>query len=448
MNKYRCSRPRNRREFMRMGALTMGGLSLAQVMEGRAASGDIRNDSSVILIYLNGGPSHMETYDMKPEAPLAYRSVFPSIKTNVPGIDLCELFPLQAKLADKFAIVRSCHHTMSSHSDGGIQVMTGKTPKLPDPTSTSKSNHPDFGHVASKFRGPLMPEMPAYVSSLGRVGHTRPNYIGIEHGSLTSNGQSPLGRMATGRDGEGLNKRRSLLKQFDRFRHGLDLLGNVAGTDGFRQQAYNMLTSERAANAFDLNKETDSLRDRYGRHSWGSSCLLARRLAEAGTAVSSVSFNTPKSGQEFTNWDDHILNARRPGHFARYMKVRLPYLDQALSALIEDIYRRELDKRIMVVVMGEFGRTPKLSASKDGTGRNHWPQAYSVLFSGGGLRTGQVVGATNSKGEYPVHRPYTPEDVLATMYRHLGIDHRAHLKDYSGRPVQILANGKPIPELI
>ena len=171
-------------------------------------------------------------------------------------------------------------------------------------------------------------------------------------------------------------------------------------------------------------------------------------MAEAGTAVTTISFNTPKSGQEYTNWDDHIQNTGRPGHFANYMKVRLPYMDQALSALIEDIYQRNLDKRIMVVVMGEFGRTPRLSHNSNGTGRNHWPQAYSVLFSGGGLRTGQIVGATNSKGEYPAHRPYTPEDILATVYQHLGIDPRAHLTDYSGRPIQLLSHGKPIPELV
>ena len=151
MNLERCSDPINRREFMQVGAMTIGGLTLPQILKGREASGTTQTDTSVILLYLNGGPSHMETYDMKPEAPLAYRSMFPAIKTNVPGIELCELFPLQAKLAEKFAIVRSCHHAMSSHSDGGIQVMTGKTPTVPDPTSTSKSTHPDFGHIASKF---------------------------------------------------------------------------------------------------------------------------------------------------------------------------------------------------------------------------------------------------------------------------------------------------------
>ena len=452
MSVTRGNNPVKRREFMQIGAMAIGGLSLPQILQGRRASDTLHKDNSVILLYLNGGPSHMETYDMKPYAPLAYRSVFPSIKTNVSGIDICELFPLQAKLADKFAIVRSCHHTMSSHSDGGIQVMTGKTPPVPDPTSTSKSLHPDFGHIASKFCGPQIPSMPPYVSSLGRVGHTRPVYLGLEHSSLTSGNPSsrnysPIGTISTGKDGEGLSNRRSLLKQFDQFRHGLDLRGNVPGLDGFRQQAFGMLTSPKAAEAFNLDKESDSLRDRYGHHSWGQSCLLARRLAEAGTVVSTISINTPKNGQEFTNWDDHIMNASRPGHFGKYMKIRLPYLDQCLSALIEDIYERDLDKRIMIVVMGEFGRTPRLSSNKDGVGRNHWPQAYSVLFSGGGLKTGQVVGATNSKGEYPAHRPYTPEDVLATIYQHLGINYSAPITDYSGRPHPILKNGKPIPEL-
>ncbi|MEO1983132.1 MAG: DUF1501 domain-containing protein, partial [Fuerstiella sp.] len=164
--------------------------------------------------------------------------------------------------------------------------------------------------------------------------------------------------------------------------------------------------------------------------------------------VTTVYINTPKSGQKFTNWDDHIMNAGRPGHFGDFMRVRLPYLDQALSALIEDIFQRDLDKRIMVVVMGEFGRTPRLSSNANGTGRNHWPQAYTALVSGGGLRMGQVVGATNSKAEYPTERPYTPKDLLATVYRHLGIDYRQTLIDYSGRPIHILGEGEPIRELI
>jgi uncharacterized protein (DUF1501 family) len=164
--------------------------------------------------------------------------------------------------------------------------------------------------------------------------------------------------------------------------------------------------------------------------------------------VISLYIDTPKSGPEFTNWDDHIMNAGRPGHFGDYMKVRLPYLDQALSALIEDIYARDQEGKIMVVVMGEFGRTPRLSVNRNGTGRDHWPQAYTALVSGGGLRMGQVVGATNDKAEYPVDRPYTPQDLLATVYRHLGIDPRRTFDDFTGRPTPILEHGGPIRELI
>jgi len=171
-------------------------------------------------------------------------------------------------------------------------------------------------------------------------------------------------------------------------------------------------------------------------------------LAEAGTPVINIYFNTPKTGQEFTNWDDHIQNAGRPGHFGKYMSVRLPYMDQALSSLIADVFERGLDQRILIVVVGEFGRTPRLSHNTNGTGRNHWPQAYSALLSGGGLRMGQVVGATNSRAEYPAQQPHTPQDLLATMYRHLGIDPAQTLVDYSGRPIRILESGQPIADLL
>jgi uncharacterized protein (DUF1501 family) len=208
------------------------------------------------------------------------------------------------------------------------------------------------------------------------------------------------------------------------------------------------LTSARVAEAFDLSRASDRLRDRYGRHLWGQACLLARRLATAGAAVVSLYMDTPHAGPEFTNWDDHIMNAGRPGHFGQYLKVRLPYLDQALSALIEDVYARGLDRDILIVVMGEFGRTPRLSSNANGTGRDHWAQAYTALLSGGGLRTGQVVGATSAKGDYPRERPLTPQDLLATVYHHLGIDPRHEFADAGGRAVPILTAGQPIAALI
>src|SRR5262245_6078884 len=220
------------------------------------------------------------------------------------------------------------------------------------------------------------------------------------------------------------------------------------GSDRFRESAYRMLASSKVGQARDITRESDRLRERYGRNVWGQGCLFARRLAEAGVAVSVVNINTPKNGDEYTNWDDHIMNAMRPGHFAGYMRTRLPYFDQAISALIEDVFARGLHRKIMILAYGEFGRTPRLSSNAQGTGRDHWPDAQSVLISGGGLKMGQVVGATNSKGEFPSVRPTSPKDVLATVYRHLGIDPKHSFLDHSGRPVPILGEGEPIAELI
>lgn len=451
---HRCTGPGTRREFLRAGWLALGGLTLADVLAAREAAGAAGRQTSVILLYLHGGPSHLETYDLKPEAPLEYRSIFRPIATNVPGMDLCEHFPLQARLADKLALVRSVHHEMSSHSDGGIEVLTGKTPTRPDPTSTSVSEHPDLGHVASRLRGLHPDGLPQYVALPYKLYMTQPAYLGLAHGAFAAGDPSspsytpPNLQLVAGVDGYRLDNRRMLLERFDRLRRELDQQGNFEATDRFRATALHMLTSPAAAAAFDLTQETDATRDRYGRHVWGQACLLARRLAQAGTAVITVYIDTPKTGEQFTNWDDHILNAGRPGHFGKYIEIRLPYFDQAVSALIEDIYVRGLDRQIMVVALGEFGRTPRLSQNSQGVGRDHWPQAQSVLFSGGGLRTGQVVGTTNRRGEYPASRPLSPKDVLATIYQHLGIDARHELYDYSGRPIPVLPWGEPISELV
>ncbi|MBX3437214.1 MAG: DUF1501 domain-containing protein [Planctomycetaceae bacterium] len=449
-----CAGPLPRREFLQVGALALGGATLPTILAGRAAAGQARTDTSVILLYLHGGPSHLETYDLKPEAPIEYRSIFHPIPTNVPGMDICELMPRQAQLGDKMAIVRSLHHEMSSHSDGGIEVLTGKTPVIPDPTSQSKSDHPDIGSVLSKVRGMSTNAIPPYIAIPRSTYMTQPTYLGLQHGALvcadpsTEYFQPPIGRLSGGIHGERLGDRRALLAQFDHYRHGVDLHGNVAATGEFTQLAFQVLTSPQTAAAFDLTQEPDVLRDRYGRNLWGQSCLLARRLCEAGTAVVSLYVDTPKGGAQFTNWDDHIANAGQPGHFGDYFRRRMEYFDPALAALIEDVYARNLDRRIMIVVLGEFGRTPRLSHNATGTGRDHWPQAYSVLFSGGGLKTGQVIGATNAKGEYPTERPLTPQDVLATIYQHLGVDYHHNLVDHAGRPVPILPIGEPIAELV
>jgi hypothetical protein len=439
---------------LQAGGLALGGLTLEGLLAGRAAAGTPRADTSVILLYLHGGPSQLETYDLKPEAPTGFRSIFKPIRTNVPGIDICEHFPLQAKIADKFSLVRSLNHDVGIHSDGGIIVLTGKRPTVLDPTSGSKSEHPDFGSIVSRSRGLGTPIMPPYVAIPRQPYMTRPTYLGIQHAAFEVNDPAaPDYRparlsLATERDVRALENRRRLLAKLDQFRTDLDTTGRLETTNQVREAAFDLLTSSRVASAFDLAQEPDKLRDRYGRNLWGQGCLLARRLAEAGTGVISLFIDTPKSGQEYTNWDDHIANAGRPGHFGKYMEVRLPYMDQCLSALIEDIYQRGLDRRIMVVVVGEFGRTPKLSVNSTGTGRDHWPQAYTALVSGGGLKMGQVVGATNERAEYPVDRPYTPQDLLATVYRHLQVNPTQSFTDFTGRPIPILFEGEPIRELV
>ncbi|MAV35444.1 MAG: hypothetical protein CMJ59_08295 [Planctomycetaceae bacterium] len=453
MTTPRCRGPIRRREFLQAGALGTAGIFLSDVLAARAASGNAQRRTSVILMYLHGGPSQLETYDLKPDAPSDYRSIYGPIATRVPGMDICELFPRQARIADKLAIVRSCHHTMASHSDGGIQVLTGKTPAVPDPTSTSVGEHPDFGHVTSYIRSTTANTMPQYVGLPNAAYMTNPTYIGVQHKPLhagdpsQSNYRSPI-QISAGTAGEKLSDRKRLLAALDLLRAGIDQQQALLATDKMRDLAFNILTSPETAQAFDLSRETDALRDKYGRNRWGQGALLARRLAEAGTGVVTMFMNTPFSGPDWTNWDDHIMNAGRPGHFGDYMTRRLPYLDQCIAALVEDLHERGTDREIMLVVMGEFGRTPRLSKNSNGVGRDHWPQAYSVLLAGGGLKTGQAVGATNSKAEYPALRPTSPEDILAVVYRHLGIDPRHEILNHAGRPIPLLSQGRVIQELI
>jgi hypothetical protein len=401
-----------------------------------------------------GGPSHLETYDLKPDAPSEYRGPFRPIRTTVPGLDVCELFPLQARQARRFSLIRSLHHTMTAHNDGSIEVLTGKTPTRPDPTSTASSEHPDFGMIASHMRGPSPAGLPQYVGIPSAPFMTRPNYLGLGHKGFNTGDPAAAGyvppnlRLVGGIDKDRFHDRRSLLSHFDSLRRDLDWQRKLQGTDELQSRALDLLTTPQVASAFDLAKEDPRLRDRYGRHQWGQSCLLARRLADAGVGVITVDASTPQPGNPlYFSWDDHA-NAQPGWDMAKGMRWRAPYLDQAVAALIDDLYDRGLDRQVMLVAMGEFGRSPRLGAANGCIGRDHWPDAMSALVSGGGLKMGQVVGATNARGEYPKERPLTPKDLLATVYRHLGIDFRHELRDLSGRPVSILPEGEPINELI
>ncbi|MBI2825585.1 MAG: DUF1501 domain-containing protein [Planctomycetia bacterium] len=452
MNPF-CPGPLRRREFLRAGTLALGGIGLEQVMAARAKAGKTSANTSVILFWMWGGPSHLETYDLKPLAPSEYRGPFRPIATDVPGLDICEVFPRQARLGKRISLVRSLHHEMSAHNDGSIELLTGKTPERPDPTSTAKSEHPDFGMIASRFRGRGRDGLPQYVGIPRQPFMTRPTYLGLSHMAVATGDPSdkayrpPNLTLAAGVNAARLDERRGLLPQFDRLRRDLDLAGSLDGVDQFRAQALDMLTNPAVADAFEVSRESDGVRDRYGRHLWGQSCLLARRLAEAGVAVITIDALAPTLSDRYFSWDDHI-NPTTRWDLADAMRYRAPFMDQGIAALIEDIYERGLSERILVVAAGEFGRTPRL-VQRDGLiGRDHWPAAQSALVAGGGLRMGRVVGATNAKGEYPAERPLTPQDLLATIYRHLGVDPKATLVDFFGRPVPLLHSGEPIRELV
>jgi hypothetical protein len=451
-----CPGPLRRREFLRVGTLALGGLTLPELLAKRAAAGTNDPGTSVILFWMWGGPSQLETYDMKPDAPSEYRGPLHPIHTNVPGIEICEYMPLQARMADKFSLIRSLHHTMSAHNDGSIEVLTGKTPAVPDPTSQAHSQHPDFGMITSRLRGPDRDGMPRYVGAQRAPFMTKPGYLGVAHkafdtGDPSLPDYSPRNlTLAAGIDNQRLDDRKSLVRQFDRFRRDLDLQQSLQGVDTFRARAFEILTSRRVADAFDLTQEDPRLRDRYGRHRWGQSCLLARRLAEAGAAVINVDATAPNNTTKHFSWDDHA----GAFHLDYAQRERLPQMDQALTALIDDLHVRGLNRNVLVIACGEFGRTPRVThapknfSNQIGLGRDHWPGAFSALIAGGGLRMGEVVGETNSKSEYPLHDPVTPQDLLATVYRHLGIDPRIHFEDFAGRPVPILHSGQPIAQLI
>ncbi len=450
-----CRGPQRRREFLRAGVLALGGLSLEEVLRRRATAQSTR-ETSVILFWMWGGPSQLETYDLKPQAPVEYRGPLRPIATNVPGIEICEYFPLQASLADRFSIVRSLHHEMSAHNDGSIEVLTGKTPRVPDPTSQARSEHPDFGMIASHIRGPHPEGLPRYVGVQRQPFMTQPAYLGVAHkafetGDPSAPDYAPRNlTLASGLDNSRLEVRRELAGQFDRFRRDLDLRGSLSGMETFRSAAFQMLTSQKVARAFDLSTEDPRLKERYGRHRWGQSCLLARRLAEAGVAVINIDATAPNDTTKHFSWDDHA----GAFHLDYAQRERLPQMDQALSALLLDLEARGLTRDVLVIACGEFGRTPRVTyaptnfSNQPGVGRDHWPQAFSALVAGGGLRMGQVVGATTARAEYPIADPVTPQDLLATVYRHLGIDTHQNIVDFSGRPVPILPDGRPISALI
>jgi hypothetical protein len=439
---------------MRAGLTGLSSLGLADLLRLRAqaapgvesASLD-RSGPSMIVVWLWGGPSHLETFDPKPDAPSEYRGDFNPIPTNVPGIAISEHLPHLARIADKFCLIRSCAHDSPGHMNSTHTVITGYTGDLIE-TPPYTPRYPDVFAAANRILPPRRAGLPQYIGLPGvpyhGAAHLGPSYnpFVVSADPNSPNFSVPNVILDDVRRAR-LSGRLGLLESFDRARTDLDRSGTMDALDTFEKQAVSLLTGDDARQAFDLSAEDPRLRDRYGRNVLGQRCLLARRLVEAGVRLVTIDFPCVP-GQKAFSWDDHAS----VWNIFDQMKIRLPVMDRAVSTLIEDVYSRGLDRDTLIVLMGEMGRTPRLSNFNGQPGREHWSAAMSILMAGGGLPMGQVIGSTTSKGEEPKDRRFHPSDVLATWYRYLGIDPTQSFPDHSGRPIPLLPSGSPIRELI
>jgi hypothetical protein len=423
----------HRRDFLHHCMFGLGALSLPDLLRLQALGNEKTPAKSVIMVWLYGGPSHIDMYDLKPEAPAEYRGEFKPIQTRVPGLDICELLPRQAAIADKLAIVRNMQFQNFKQDDHSrIELQTG-----------GFTGKPSFGAVVSRLRheAGLPGTLPPYVSlsypapdanaaESERMAED-PSYAGVSHAAFTPGGPGEDNlQLARQISLEQLAERKSLLKAFEHFPGDAD--GKMSGHNAFIARALELITTPKARAAFDVSQEPEKLRARYGER--GHYLLQARRLAEAGVPVVTVKWANSLV------WDTHKDNFK-------IMRQLLPSYDQGVTALIEDIHERGLDQDVLVVVWGEMGRTPIVNGN--GGGRDHWTNAGFSLLTGGGLRMGQVIGATTARGERPKGNPYTPQNVLAMVYRHLGIDQaKTQLVDFRGRPRDLLDDVRPIQELL
>lgn len=436
----------SRRSFLQFGTLALGGLGLADLLRLQSDAGT-RGDKekSVILFWLSGGPGHMETWDPKPEAPAEYRGPFGATATSVPGVSFGELMPDTAALMDHLAVLRTVNHGSGDHTKGNHWMLTGFEGPAFNAPDNNVQRRPAMGSAVARVRGANRPGLPPYVA----VPHLRGGTDNLFHyATYLGGGFNPfvVNSDPNERDFavrnlslpptltlDRVGDRRNLLARLDRTRMALE--PTMRDSDSHQQAAYDLLTSSSVRDAFSLDAESDRLRDGYGRHTFGQSALLARRLVERG--VTFVTVNC-------VPWDHH----GSPGQYKTEEGARklIPPLDRALAALVRDLIDRGQYDKTLIVAMGEFGRTPRMNAN---AGRDHWGNTFSVLMGCGGMRMGQVVGRSDPRGERVVERPLDPQDVAATVYQHLGIDARHTVfHDSLNRPMPMLDRGVPIRELV
>ena len=443
----------SRRNFVQLGLAGMASVGLPQILRAKEESqslGTSAKDTSIILIWLDGGPGHMDMYDMKPQAPAEYRGLWNPIRTNVAGMEITELYPKQAQCADKFSIVRSLYHNQGDHFTGGHYMLTGRGGAS---GADTQGKYPFVGAIASKLTGPRRPGMPAhaavpYASSIGlRPGYFGGNYLGVSSNPFETDGDPNASnfqvsnmQLPGGMTIQRLEDRTTLAKQFDRLRRDVDNSGMLESMNRFDRQAYDMVAGDAARKAFDIGGEDPRMRDRYGRHTWGQSTLLARRLVEAGSTMVTVHLG---------GWDHHW---DLKGSYERL----LPIVDSLVATLFDDLSQRGLYDKTLVMLCGEFSRTPRMNDGGNGgapmsmgtPGRDHWGNAMFCLMGGGGVKGGQIVGSTNRLGEAPQDRPVTPADIHHTMFHVLGVDPNVNFLNHAGRPIPALEPGAVIHELL
>lgn len=465
-----CPGPLNRRSWIKLGGLSLGSLitgsnpGLAQILALENQIGHRSNNFSVILFWANGGPSHLDLFDLKPEAPTEYRGPFKPISTTVPGMEITEMLPRIAALGEQFTLVRSFHHERVEHSGGTHRFLTGYASRQ---ANLKHSEFPDLGSIVSRNLEHLQKDLPLYIANTKAYG-SGPAYLGTAHAPympnpnpLTSTGNNsydpvPLYSVPgqsdnlsiTLSESHKLLTRRGLMRALDTLPRQMERNLNLQSLDILQQRALNMLTSSRTREAFDLSRENTKTRNRYGNTHWGKSLLTCRRLVEAGVRFvqCQATFRLRKETGRTSNWDDHSVNSNI---FSAY-REKLPFFDESVSALISDLYDRGMDQNVLFVFCGEFGRTPMIRNQdvSGRPGRDHWSRSMCVFLSGGGLKMGQVIGATNRRAEEPVDRIMDSNDFLATIYNRFGIDSAQSYDDHAGRPIPILTNGAPIPELL
>jgi hypothetical protein len=448
---FRRSLALDRRSFLKAGVLGASGLGLADLLraESRPSAPKTRGgrEPSVIILWMRGGPSHIDMWDPKPEAPVEYRGEFGVKPSSVPGIILSDMLPMCGKIMNKWSIIRSLHHHDAGHSTGDQICFTGYN-SGPNP---DENIHPSCGSIVSKQLGHKTPHLPAYVMIPKLLPGANSAYLGVAHKPFETMADPaqpgpfrvPNFDLPAGLTMQQLGDRRSLLKSFDALRRDADATGQVEAMDRFGQKAWNILTSKAAREAFDLDAEPSKLRERYGfmppfdpkaanrcgSPAWSQRILLARRLVEAGVRLVTVDLRW---------WDTHVKG------FESLRLGFLPRFDRAYSALIDDLDARGLLESTLVIAWGEFGRTPRVNTD---AGRDHYPNVFSAALAGGPIKGGRVLGASDEKGAFPKETPKTPQDVLATLYKHLGIDTTEQYLNPAGRPITVLPSGKPLDEL-